>query len=297
MYYNVRQMLADIYSRIADIQAHREVLTQLLTDAIPLVSDIRQKLSNFLNHVLIFSNSIDIPDTLNSSEPNNQELISKLNRFANVTVPEFLADPMFNETYNQKYGNLYSFISNSTVYSTIAFIQAMQYDVNASLLGLNYALSQSDYTSALRYATTIKARISPFITQYSSTYASFLDVVVGTSVNSIITKYTIVQIICVFIQLAIALFVTPLSIIMWLLTVSRLSFLTDVLGIFMVVIFDSIILGLFNQLLRLIYGSNVHGYVMTYYNHITTEWPSNEQLDVLKYVDIITSYNYSSDEV
>jgi hypothetical protein len=292
MYYDIKQMLIDTYERLN----YRAALTQLLTDAAPALHSIHQQITDFISRAQISVNSISIY-ALNNSDP---ELADKLNHYAKVTIVDLLADPILadNAFSNQHYGNLCFVASNGQLYgqSFSSLLLKLRSDIIGALSLLNIALSHNDYTTAISKVAAIKVSVFQFANNYILVHAYVLNVI--DSITNIVVRHTIVQIIFIFAQLIVTILATPVSAVMWLLSLSQLSFLPTVVGNILALFLTVSILLPFLLLSRLIYGAAIYEYLSSYSNHSYFSSYSNhsyltsDQSDAIKYIDVFYLNDY-----
>jgi hypothetical protein len=285
MYYDIWQMLLDVFNRLYKLPAHKTSLAQLMTGALQVVQQKYPIYSNFANHARAFTNANNIAFT----DPN---LADKLNNFVQVAVPEFLSDPIFSIEQATSYENL-------QILET--YMPVIRYQFEGSTMNaLKEYIRTEDYLSAINTIEGLRLQVAVIADIYYQT--SLFETVMNTSISSVIAEYTIIQFVCAFVQLLATFLVTPIALLQWILTKLNLETITLILAYIPLLTVDMLfwIIGL---LLRQVYGAGVYAYLSSYIeDHMNANGPfvthlEPEQLESLKLLSVIYCSEYLVDYV
>jgi hypothetical protein len=266
MYFDIWQMLLDIFDRLYNLSAHRTSLAQFISGAQTVVQQIQPIYSNFISHAQTFTAATNIKLT-------DPDLIAKLNNYIDVAVPELLSDPIFSLEPATSYESLHYFDDATTNLSN--YREGFNTDV------LKEYIRTENYSGAINAIDTLKAAIATIITYDYPHVVAMFELIINTSISSTVTKYTIVQFVSVVGQLVAVFMVAPISLVLWILTKLNLEIVTGIP--FNVTLFTiDILFAIIHLLLRRLYGAEIYIDFLTYlYTH---QEPG--QLESLKLLNI-----------
>jgi hypothetical protein len=271
MFFDIWRMLVDVFNRLYKLSAHRTSLAQLMSRAQLVIQQRYIVYSNFVSHsqAFIVANNIALTDS---------DLVSKLNNFVQVAVPEILSDPMFGLAFIPSYENLHVF----EFYTPALRDQLGEHAMDT----LKEYIRTGNYSDAVNTIESIKSNLSNIT--HNIYPATLFELVANTSVSGTVIKYTIIQFVCTAWQLIVAFLVAPIALLQWILTKLKLEIVAIILAYIMAIVLymPSWITDL---LLQQVYGTNVYNYlwscradpVSTFYTHLEPD-----QLESLKLLSI-----------
>jgi hypothetical protein len=274
MYFDIWQMLLDVFNRLYKLPAHKTSLAQLMTGAQTVVQQRYPIYSNFATRVQAFTNANNIALT-------DSNLVAKLNNFVQVAVPEFLSDPIFSLGPATSYENL-------QILET--YMPVIRYQFEASTMNaLKEYIRTEDYLSAVNTIGGLISQIATIIALYYQ--PTLFETAMNTSISSVIAKYTVIQYVCAAGQLIETFLLAPIALLQWILTKLNLEIVTLVLAYISSIVID-IPLWIIDLLLQQVYGSTVYTYLVSYtVDHQNANGPffthlEPEQLESLKLLSI-----------
>jgi hypothetical protein len=251
MYFDIWQMLLDVFNRLYKLSAHRISLAQLMTGAQTVVQQRLSIYSNFVGHAQAFLNATD---NIALADP---DLVTKLNNFVDVAVPEFLSDPIFSLEPVTSYENLHVFESYTSGLRGQFEEPIMYIDT------IKEYIKTGDYFHAVNAIILLRSLVSGIATISYSDIMTIFNLVINTSVSSTVTKYTAIQFVCAAWQVVAALLMAPIALLQWILTKLKLEIVTQILA-YSVTLALYIPSWIIDLCLHQVYGADVYNYLLTY---------------------------------
>jgi hypothetical protein len=249
MYFDIWQMLLGIFNRLYKLSAHRDSLAQLMTGAQAVVQQRQPIYSSFISHAQAFraaTNNIALTDP---------DLVTKLDNFIRVAVPELFSDPIFSLEPAASYENLRGFES---------YMPGLRGQFEGHTMDmLKEYIRTGDYLRAIDTIETLSSIVDGIVSIIYPYTVAIFEPVTNTSISSTVTKYTVIQFVCAAWQLVAALLMAPIALVQWILTKLKLEIVTKILAYIAVVALD-IPLWIIDLLTRRVYGADVYNYLVTY---------------------------------
>jgi hypothetical protein len=249
MYFDIWQMLLGVFNRLYNLSTHRTSLTALLTEAQPVAQAGYERCNRLINQAQAF---VSYSDNININDP---DLVAKLNNYVHVAVPELIFDPLFSSEPATSYENLRVFES------CIEVALRLQFE-GSRIDKLKEHIRLKEYAEAIALINELKPYVFTAIKDYYA-QRQLCGTAINTSISTIVTKYTGIQFVAAICQLVVTIVVTPVSLVMWIMTKLGLEIVVQILRLLTLAIVNLTLFQV-NAIIKQIYDADIYDYLASY---------------------------------